>query len=337
MAQQLYVRDPAIADVIHGPFTSKQLKLLAGEGRVQPTHQVSLDKNVWVAATKVTPSLFPQQNDTDDKDHEVHGRVQEFDDFLDKFSNDQAKKKPEHTGPAATDKRGPRPEASPSTTTRRSNIEQQSSRTERVDFADQPGWKNVLKGLSILSAGVQCSALSALLLLLTGFFTKSPWGGTALGLGELVTMVGQVWCLAVPRESGLRRFVVLAAACVPISILFAFLAMILLIDADESKADTIQTCLFLAFSATGVRHVFFLLFLRRLAQLRGDESALKAIFASWFLIGGIVAAGVVSSSLQLVILAVFLFVYGAYAIHPTHEDIKACLPEQEPANKASAH
>ncbi len=53
MAARFYLRDSQSAEVVLGPLTADQLEQMAREGRVQSTHELSLDRQRWVAATKV--------------------------------------------------------------------------------------------------------------------------------------------------------------------------------------------------------------------------------------------------------------------------------------------
>ncbi len=62
MAQQLWVK---IGEKTFGPFSTKQLKQLAQQGKVKPAHYVSADKETWVPASSVKGLAFSAGNPAD--------------------------------------------------------------------------------------------------------------------------------------------------------------------------------------------------------------------------------------------------------------------------------
>lgn len=58
MTQRYYVRSPRNPEKIQGPFRHEQLRTLAAKGKLKPGHEVSVDREEWIACSQVRPPLF---------------------------------------------------------------------------------------------------------------------------------------------------------------------------------------------------------------------------------------------------------------------------------------
>ncbi len=64
MSKQFFIRSARNPSRVAGPFGLKKLQELVIQGKLKPTHEVSLDQKKWASASKIKPSLFDDSDKT---------------------------------------------------------------------------------------------------------------------------------------------------------------------------------------------------------------------------------------------------------------------------------